>query len=358
MRREGLSPSDVVFISILKACGGIGAVDKGEQIHDEIVNRGLMDKNIALGNALVDMYAKCGAFAKAKKVLEELLVRSVVSWNAIIAGYAQEEKSDDALNSFAQMQKEGFIPNEITFTCVLKACANIGAIDKGKQIHDQVVSEGLLDKNILLGTAVVDMYAKCGALIKARKVLYELSSRNIATWNALISGYAQEGHFIEALSCFKQIQGEGLSPNEITFLCLLNACSHAGKFEEAQAYYEQMNKEYGIEATLEHHTCMVVVFGSAGHFDKAISVIKAMPSFDDPSIWVALLGACWKWGNVELGKVAFDQVIQVDDDLAAAAYVLMANIYAVADMQEDAEKVEAMREKTVPWKKLGTMGSI
>ena len=211
-----------------------------------------------------------------------------------------------------------------------------------------------MEKNISLGNALVDMYAKCGALEKAHKVLDELPCRNVASWNALISGYAQEGHFLEALSCFKQIQREGLSPNEVTFLCLLNACSHAGKFNEAQLYYEKMSTEYGIAAMLEHHTCMVVVFGSAGRFDKAISVIKTMPSFDDPSVWVALLGACWKWGNVELGKLAFDQVIQVDDDLAAAAYVLMANIYAVAGMQEDAEKIEAMRGKSSSSKKLGT----
>ena len=193
MLSEGLSPNVVTFVCILKACTSIGAIDKGEEIHNFIASKGWVDRDIILGTALVDMYAKCGMLVKAQKVLEELSVRDVVCWSALITGYAQQGQGYMALNCFDWMQREGLSPNEVTLSCFLKACGSMGAIEKGEQIHAEIANNGLLEKNIVLATALVDMYAKCGALSKARKVHNELPVRTVASWNALIAGYAQEG---------------------------------------------------------------------------------------------------------------------------------------------------------------------
>ena len=190
---ECLSPDSVTFICILKACGTIGGTNKGKQIHDKIRRRGLLEKDITLGNALLDMYTRCGMLSRAQKVLEELSVRDVVCWSALITGYAQQGQGYMALNCFDWMQREGLSPNEVTLSCFLKACGSMGAIEKGEQIHAEIANNGLLEKNIVLATALVDMYAKCGALSKARKVHNELPVRTVASWNALIAGYAQEG---------------------------------------------------------------------------------------------------------------------------------------------------------------------
>ena len=147
-------------------------------------------------------------------------------------------------------------------------------------------------------------------LVKARKLLEELPVRDIVSWSGLISGYAQWGQGREAMNCFKQMQSEGLSPNEVTFLSLLNACCHSGLVDEAQMLFKDMSGKYGITPSLEHHTCMVVAFASVGQIDKAMSVIKMMPSSTYPVVWRALLGACRKWGNAKLGRLAFDQVVQ------------------------------------------------
>ena len=167
----------------------------------------------------------------------------------------------------------------------------------------------------MLGTALVDMYAKCGMLVKAQQVLKNLLIRDVVSWNTIIAGYAQEGHCHEVLSCFEEMEREGLSPNELTFLSVLNACSHSGKLDEAQTFYENMSEKYGITPNLEHHTCMIMVFGCGGLFEKAISVIKTMLSCDHPSVWLALLGACRKWGNVGMGRLALHHALQLDIDI-------------------------------------------
>ena len=341
MQREGLSMNEVTFTCILKACGNTQDLEKGKQIHNEIIRKGLF-KNIVLSNALVFMYAKCGMLVKARVVLEDLPHRNVISWSTIIAGYAQDGQGHEALLCFEQMRREGLSPNDITFICILKAIGATGAIQKGKEIHDEIVDRGLLKNNIYLGNALVDMYAKCGALTKAKNVFEELQARNIVSWNALIAGYAQNGRESEALSCFSRALKEGLSPNEVTFLCVLNACNHSRKLDEAQTFYDNMNKEYGIIPMLEHHTCMVVMLGYFGNFDKAISIIKTMPFSKDPSVWLALLATCRKWENVKVAKLVFNEAIKLDCDFTQA-YVLLSGIYAAVGMHEDAKKVKALR---------------
>ena len=240
MQKDRLSPDGVTFTCVLNACSSIGALDKGKEIHDEIVHRGLLERNIMLGNALVDMYAKCGMFAKARSVLEELCIRNVVTWNALIAGYVQHGQGHEALNCFEQMQNEGFSPDVVIFICLLMACGSTGAVDKGKEIHDKVVSRGLLEKDIMLGTALIDMYVKCCALPKAREVLEELPVRNVVSWNALIAGYAQQGQSDEALNCFECMKSEGFSPDLVTFTCILKACGSAGAIDKGKQIHDEI----------------------------------------------------------------------------------------------------------------------
>ena len=345
VQSKGITPNKIIYICVLKACTDVRDSQQGKVLHDQIVRSGF-ESDVTIANTLVDMYAKCGLMGEARRVFDQLTIRTTVSWGAMIAGYVQHGQCHEALSIFEQMQKfhEQCLPNVITFVCILMACGNIGAIENGKQIHDEIVSRKLLDTDIILGTALVDMYAKCGVLAKAQEIFEDLKTRNIIAWNALITGYAQQGQGHEALNCVKCMQCEGISLNEVTFLCILNACSHSGLLYEAQMHFIDMAQKYSLQPNIEHYTCMVVVFGHAGLFEKAVSVIKTISSGEYPSGWLALLGACRKWGNVKLGKLAFDEVLLLDNG-CAAAYTLMANIYASAGMEEDAEKIEAMRVK-------------
>ncbi|KAI5060789.1 hypothetical protein GOP47_0025209 [Adiantum capillus-veneris] len=348
MQHEGISPNSVTFGCILKACGSIRALSKGEQIHDVIKRQGLLETDNGLGTALVDMYAKCGALVKAAQTLEGLSFQHAASWSALIAGYVQEGKGEQAMHCFERMQHNGLYPDAITFTCALKACAIIGAVDRGKHIHDEIVRQNLIGNDRVLGGALVDMYAKCGSLEKARKVLEELPSRDVVSWSALIAGYAQRGESEQVLSCFRQMQLEGFNAEASTFSSVLTSCCHLGLVEEGHRCFVDMSTKYGVKPDVYHYTCMVDLFGRAGHLDKAACLIEESPFSNHFSVLSALLGACRKWGDVCIGRWAFDRVVQVDRS-NGAAYVLMSDVYAAAGMQEDAEKIGAMRMENKAW---------
>jgi pentatricopeptide repeat protein len=240
------------------------------------------------------------------------------------------------------MGEEGFSPDVTTLACIVKACGSTGHIEKGKEIHDEMNRKGWLGKHIMLGNALIDMYAKCSALANAKDVIDALPSRDTVSWSTLISAYAQQGQGEEALSCFERMKCDGIAPNAITFLSVLNACSHSGFVDRGQMHFEDMKERYGITPDLDHLACMVDLFGRAGHFDKAMAMLKRMPLSNYAPAWRSLLGACRKWANVKLGRLAFDEVVQLDSN-NPAIYIAMANIYTAAGMKADAEKIEAMK---------------
>ncbi|KAI5065567.1 hypothetical protein GOP47_0020262 [Adiantum capillus-veneris] len=342
MQHEGVPANAVTYVFVLKACSAIGAIDKGKDIHKAAKEKGLLHDNILLGTALVDMYAKCGALSKAQGVLERLPYRDVVSWNALITGYAQKGLGDQALKCFKLMKQEDIPPDSVTYLSLLKACASIGAADRGEQIHDEIVRQGLLKNDLSLGNALVDMYAKCGALSKAQDVLEKLPTRDVVSWSSLICGYAQKRQAKQALECFRRMQHEGIPPDAIAFVCVLNACSHLGLLDEADSLFTDMITRFGVAPNLECYTCMVDLYGRAGHLEKAVQLIQEMPSSDHSALWLALLGACRQWGDVNVGRWAFEQIIAKNKN-NVSAYVLMADIYAAAGMLENARYIEAMR---------------
>ncbi|MCO5602569.1 hypothetical protein L7F22_056703 [Adiantum nelumboides] len=254
------------------------------------------------------MYVKCGALVEAQKAFDKLPLRSVVAWTALIAGYCQQGHSEEALDCFDQMRHEGLNPDAMTFTCVLKACGSTGAEDKGKEIHAEIMRGRFLEKGSDLGNAMVDMYAKCGALEKAQEVFDMLPKRDVFSWTALIGGYCHLGYCDEALKLFEQMKFEGLSPDAVTLSCVLKSCGIAGATEKGQMLFETVRKNYGIVPALDHHSCMVDLSSKEGQFDKAMAIIKQMmPTSSMLLSWFPVLDACFKWGNMKLGSMAFEQ---------------------------------------------------
>ena len=305
VQKQGLSLDAITFTSALKACTLTGAIYKGREIQDEIVHRGLLGKDIILSVVLIDMYAKCGSMEDAQLVFDKLLARNELSWNTLIAGYTQHGQGEDALTCFELMQIEGFFPDRITVICILKACASIGVIGKGIDIHDAISSkEGFLvkDQEVMLGNALVDMYAKCGDLAKARCVVNDLPSRNVVSWNVIIKGCAQDGQGEEALVCFGIMQEDGVYPDAVTFLSLLYACSHSGLVNEAEMCFIDMNKRYGLLPDLDHFTCMVDLLARAGKLDKAEKLLESSPFSPPKDMWRALLSACIKYAEIGIGQ--------------------------------------------------------
>ncbi|KAH7445388.1 hypothetical protein KP509_01G006200 [Ceratopteris richardii] len=182
----------------------------------------------SIENAMIDMYARCGMLAKAKSVFSKLKVRDRVSWNALIGGHVEQEQGKKALILYKQMRTHDVSPDVLTYTCALRACGTIGAIDEGIQIHNELKESGIGKKDVFIGSALVDMYSKCGALVKADEVFNQLPYPDALTWTALITGYAQQAEIDIALSYFDRMRKAGVKPDQITFLSALTACNHAG----------------------------------------------------------------------------------------------------------------------------------
>ncbi|KAJ7298134.1 hypothetical protein O6H91_Y015400 [Diphasiastrum complanatum] len=325
MQKEGVEPNKVTLLCVLKACNSIEGLQRGMLIHEQISSR-RWDSDTELGNALIDMYAKCGNLPRAFGVFLKLPSRNVVSWTTMITGLAQKKHGQAAFQLFAQMQEEGVEPNKVTFVGLLKACCSMGALDQGKLIHAQLVTKGL-DTDLVIGNILIDMYARCGSINNAWKIFLELPERDIVSWNAMINACAQQGHGKEALYLFEQMKEQSVQPDKITFLSLLCACSHTGLIGEGFHLFDLMSKDFGIIPSTDHYTCMIDLLGRAGKLYEAHDFINAMPLPPDAGVWLSLLGACRTHGNFELGKLSFKSLVEIDPR-NAAAYMLMGSIYS------------------------------
>ena len=264
----------IACVALLKNCAKKKDLREGTSLHVDVVKRGFLQKNPYVGSALIHMYVKCGCLDRAQQVLDELFLRDVVSWSTLISGYAQQGQGEEALNCFERMQNEGLSPDSITFVCILKACGSIGAINKGKQIHKEIVDKGLLGKDAVLGTALVNMYAKCGELEKAAEVFKELPCRNVVSWNALISGYIEQGQSKDALGCFEQMENNCFSPNAVTFTCILKACGITRSICKGTEIHKKIVSKGLLDKDPTLGSALVDMYVQCGDLSKAQQVLK------------------------------------------------------------------------------------
>ncbi|KAI5065694.1 hypothetical protein GOP47_0020389 [Adiantum capillus-veneris] len=334
MRLEGVYPNSISFMCSLKACGRSGMVIEGIELHAEIARNGLLLTDGSVGNALVDMYIKCGFLTRAEDAFHELPYKDILSWTSLIAGFVQHECGPEALRCFDEMQLKGLSPDAAAFVCSLKACRSVGAISKGKEIHMEIARRGLLDGDLLVGNSLIEMYASCGSLAIVLEVFDELQEQDTVSWTALIAGYVQQGELECAIHAFEKMKLAGKIPDAVTFLWVLIGCSYAGKVEMGQTYFRAMLEVYGINPGIQHYTCVADLFCRMGLIDRAISFVDKLPFESDPVVWYVLLDACQKFGYVEACRKAFEYLVRLDAK-DASAYVCMCNIYAGVELRED-----------------------
>eukprot|EP01018_Ginkgo_biloba_P030410 Gb_26158 [translate_table: standard] len=339
MQLAGVKPNSVTIASVLPACALVEDLEQGKEIHDYIANCGF-ESDVFVVSALVDMYAKCGSVEVARQEFDKMSQRNVVSWNAMIAGYAQNEHANEALKLFSQMQLAGIKPNSFTLASVLPACAHLAAMQPGKEIHGYII-RSRLDSDTYSGSALIDMYAKCGCINIARQVFDKISIRDVALWNSMIVAYGVHGHGKDALMLFTEMQLAGMMPDQITFTAILSACSHAGFVKEGWQYFDSMSRDYQIAPRMEHYACMVDLLGRAGHLDEAQYFINNMPLEPSADVWGALLGACRIHGNIVVGEHAAEHLFELEPQ-NTGYYILLSNIYAEAGRWDDVAKVRTM----------------
>ncbi|KAH7314472.1 hypothetical protein KP509_21G004200 [Ceratopteris richardii] len=328
MQSEGCCPDAFTFSSILKACANVRALKKGQEVHAQLYRMLVMNTDKIVASALVDMYAKCGALEKAKEVFEEFSSQGVVLWNALISALAHHDLIDETWKYFERMYAEGCCPDEVTFACILRVSGDLDFQDKSQKVLAAIVRHGMHESSKMICVALLNMYARDGMIKRAQEIFDKLQIHDSLSWNALMVGYAQLGDGQKVLTLFNEMIAEGIDPEPGVVTIVLSACNQSGYLSRGQLYFESIVKKFNIMPCIEHYTCFISLLGSAGHFEKSLSMIEAMPFPVDLTIWHTLLVACQKMGSSKLAKWAFDHAVLSNDE-DAAAYVFTSN---TADM--------------------------
>eukprot|EP00250_Pteridium_aquilinum_P014968 c22308_g2_i5 orf=286-2730(-) len=342
MLGEGLKPNNVTYPSILKACASLFVLDQGRLIHLHILESDY-DKDLFIGSALIDMYAKCGSLEDAVAVFDLFPTPNEVTWNSMIAAYAQTEHGEEALQLFQQLQELGFKPDRITFLSALRACCSVAALDWGKLLHDQIIRGGFRAE-LSIGNALIDMYSKCGSLVDACTIFENMPNRGIITWSTLLAAYALHNDYESVFECFDNMQKKGVKPNNVTFVSILSACSQKGFIDKGYDFFFSMKAGYGVKPTTEHYNCMVDLLGRAGRMHEAEHLLATMPFKNKFLGWKSLLSHCKVYSHVKRARRCFDQLVAIDPR-DASEYALMLDIYANANMWNEVREIQEMRNR-------------
>ncbi|XP_068651274.1 pentatricopeptide repeat-containing protein At5g66520-like [Aristolochia californica] len=356
MLLSGISPDHLTFSFLLKACVRLVDLLTGQGVHGHVLKLGFHN-DVYVQNVVISMYAECKVLDSARRVFDEMIEKDVVSWNtliigclrcgvldlalalfrmmngknlitwnSIITGFVQGGRPKEALALFQEMQitsGDGVLPDGITLASVLSACATLGALDQGKWVHRYLKRRGL-EFDVVIGTALVDMYGKCGCVDQAVEIFKEMPKKDVLAWTSMIKVLADHGLAREAIELFKEMEGHGTKPNPVTFVPVLCACAHAGLVQQGWRFFQLMTNVYSIAPQAEHYACMVDLLSRTGLFSAAEEVIRGMEVEPDVYVWGALLGGCRMHGNVELGEQGSSEVVmsEIESVLVAVSFEL------------------------------------
>lgn len=368
---ESVRPDEATVVSTLSACIALKNLDLGKEIHHYVTHQ--IGFTTIIGNALLDMYSKCGCLEIAREIFDRLPeknvicwtsmvsgyincgqldearllfdrspVKDIVLWTAMINGYVQFNRVDDAMALFQQMQILKIKPDNFTVVSLLTGCAQVGALEQGKWLHEYM-NEHKIIIDAVCGTALIDMYAKCGCIEKSLDVFYRLHEKDTASWTSIICALSFNGKTGRALGLFSDMKESGFKPDDITFIGVLNACSHGGLVKEGWMHFESMKSVYEIEPKIEHYGCLIDLLGRAGLLKEAERIVNKIPKEKDDilvPVYGALLSACRLYGDVDLGEHLADRLSEIEDS-DSSILTLLANIYASVGRWEDVKKVRS-----------------
>nr|XP_043622102.1 pentatricopeptide repeat-containing protein At3g24000, mitochondrial-like [Erigeron canadensis] len=335
---NGFKPNMYTFVSTIRSCTSSLNCEFGKQVHARVIKENF-GGDCYVGTALIDMYVKSKCMEDAEKIFSKLNEIDLFTWTAIISGCAQTDQGEKSIFYFNQMHKDGVKPNEFTLAGCLRGCSGITSLENGRQLHSFVIKDGHVDDSYV-ASALVDMYGKCGCIDDAEMIFATMESHDTVLWNTIINQYAQHGQGENALKTFENMLAKGVSPDGVTFIGILSACSHLGLIEIGKQHFYSMTEIYRIPLSIEHYACMVDILGRAGKFNEVETLIDQMKLTPNSLIWETLLGACKVHGNVELGQKAAEKLFQIEPEVDSN-YIMLSNIFAAKGMWDDVAQVRA-----------------
>ncbi|XP_057763481.1 pentatricopeptide repeat-containing protein At5g06540-like [Arachis stenosperma] len=374
MVRRRLNPDHYTLPCVLKACTSLGSVSLGEIVHGYGSKLGLLC-DVFVGNSLIALYSACGDPVAARKVFDEMPNLNAVSWTMMIAGYAKVGDIDSArlffdeaperdmgiwgamisgyvknncfnegLHLFRLIQSTDEVPDESILVSILSSCAHLGALDIGIWVH-RYLNEARITFSIRLSTSLLDMYAKCGHLVMAKRLFDSMKERDVVCWNAMIFGMAMHGDGISALQLFLDMEKAGIKLDDLTFIAIFTACSYSGMVLEGLKLLDKMFNVHKIEPKIEHYGCLVDLLSRAGLFKEAMVMIRRIRdsgsgTSEEALSWRAFLSACCNHGQTKFAELAAAKLLKLENH--SGVYVLLSNLYATTGKYSETRRVRDM----------------
>jgi pentatricopeptide repeat protein len=335
---------DVLCTALIDSYVKNGRVGYGRTVFDL-----MSEKNVISSTSLISGYMNKGYFSDAEYIFQKTLDKDVVVFNAMIEGYSKvSEYAMRSLEVYIDMQRFNFRPNISTFASIIGACSVLAAFEIGQQVQTQLMKTPFF-ADIKLGSALIDMYSKCGRVVDGRRVFDHMLEKNVFSWTSMIDGYGKNGYPDEALELFRMMQIEySIAPNFVTFLSALSACAHAGLVDKGWEIFQSMENEYKLKPGMEHYACMVDLLGRAGRLDQAWEFVTRMPQRPNSDVWAALLSSCRLHGNIEMAKLAGNELFKLNATGRPGAYVALSNTLADAGKWDSVSELrEVMKERGI-----------
>uniref|UniRef100_A0A7N0U4R9 DYW domain-containing protein n=1 Tax=Kalanchoe fedtschenkoi TaxID=63787 RepID=A0A7N0U4R9_KALFE len=304
MRRLGkVMPDRFTIGSLLLALSYERSLLSGKEVHGYILRNGL-DRENFITISLLSLYINCSDPVAGRCLFDQMVDKSSVSWNAMLAGYVQNQLPHETISLFRQMTSAGVQPSEIAMTSVLGACSELSVLLLGKEAHCAAVKSHLTD-DVYVSCSIADMYAKCGCIRQSQSLFDRLKVKDVASWNVLITGYGIHGQGTDAIRLLEEMRRSNV---------------------------------HGIEPKLEHYACVIDMLSRAGKFDDALELVERMPMEPDVGIWSSLLSMCRAYGQMDLGEKIANKLLTAQP-ASAENYVLVSNFYAQSEKWDDVKRV-------------------
>ncbi|KZV17354.1 pentatricopeptide repeat-containing protein mitochondrial [Dorcoceras hygrometricum] len=373
MRKKGILGDLSTMSSVLSACGSVGILKNGMQLHAHAHKLGILP-DVVVVSSLIDAYSKCGSHSNSCKLFDELEThdtvllnsmitiycncdrieeakriffdnksKSLISWNSMIIGLSRNGRPIEALELFCRMNKSNLRMDRYTLSGVISACSSIPFLELGEQVFARATTIGV-DLDQVIVTSLVDFYCKCGLVTLGRKVFDEIMKFDAVLWNSLLMGYATNGHGVEALNLFDEMRRECVSPTEVTFTAVLSACDHCGLVEEGKNWFHRMKYDYHIDPGIEHYSCLVDLLARAGCLEEAINLTNEMPFHSDSDMWSAILRGCITKGDKSLSNKVAERIIELDPQNSGALVQLSGLLASGGDWEKSAQVRQVMKD--------------
>ncbi|KAJ7972228.1 Pentatricopeptide repeat-containing protein family [Quillaja saponaria] len=305
---SGLEPNDYTFTNLISACNADIGANEGKQLHGLAIKYGVVGRT-SVGNAVITMYGKHGMVNEAERMFLQKEIRSLISWSALLSSYVKNGHARKALDLFLDILENDVQLDSGCLSVVLDGCSEWSNLQSGMQIHGISIKLGYIS-DVKVGTALIDLYAKCGSLRSARLVFDRNPSKTIASFNAILVGFLISNYtdYEDPMAFFSQKRLDGMRPDSITFSRLLSlsanlACLDTGKSLHAYTIKTGLDADYAVSNSV------ITMYGKCGRIQDAFHMFSGMNGHDSVT-WNAIIQACALHGKVNKTLLLFKDMMQ------------------------------------------------